>query len=67
MVKTPHFQCEGVGSIPGGGTSIPHVSGHGQKINKLKKKKKERVGGLKEKSQRAQLELHSWATAMNFE
>ena len=66
MVKTPHFQCEGVGSIPDGGTSIPHASGHGQKINKLKEKK-EWVGGLKEKSQRAQLELHSWATAMNFE
>ena len=45
MVKTPHVQCEGVGSIPGGGTSIPHVSGPGQKINKLKKKKKKGAGG----------------------
>ena len=48
VVKTPHFQCKGMGSISGQGTKIPHAMWQGQSIKKksylkrrkLKKKKK---------------------------
>ena len=37
VVKTPSFQCGGVGLIPGQGTRIPHVTQHSQKTkSKLK-------------------------------
>ena len=38
VVKTPHFHCRGMGSIPGWGTNIPHIKKHGpppQKSTKL--------------------------------
>ena len=38
VVKTPGFQCRGMGSIPGQGTKIPHVEPHSQKTNKLTNK-----------------------------
>ena len=31
-VKTQHFHCKGVGSIPGWATKVPHAMWHGQKI-----------------------------------
>ena len=31
MVKTPCFQCRGLGSIPGPGTENPHAVQHGEK------------------------------------
>ena len=40
VVKTPHFQGRGMGSIPGQGTKIPHAMQHGQKTLKKKFKKK---------------------------
>ena len=32
MVKTPHFNARGMGSIPGWGTKIPHALWPGQEI-----------------------------------
>ena len=40
MVRTPHFQCWGPGSIPGQGTKILQAARHGQKKERKKKKKK---------------------------
>ena len=37
VVKTPHFQCKGMGSISGQGTKIPHAMWQGQSIKKKKK------------------------------
>ena len=31
MIKTLHFHCRGMGSIPGKGTKIPWAKRHGQK------------------------------------
>ena len=31
LVKTPHFHCRGLGSVPGQGTKIPHVMPGGEK------------------------------------
>ena len=36
MIKTLHFHCRGMGSIPGGGTKIPHAMKHGQKTKTKK-------------------------------
>ena len=40
VVRTPCFDCGGMGSIPGQGTKIPHATWHGQK--QTKKRTKER-------------------------
>ena len=32
VVKTPSFQCKGMGSTLGQGTKIPHATQHGQII-----------------------------------
>ena len=34
VVKTPHFQCRGMGSIPGWGPKISHAVQVGQKKKK---------------------------------
>ena len=34
MVRTLHFHCGGLGSIPGWGTKIPQAKRHGQKKRK---------------------------------
>ena len=31
VVKTQHFHCRGMGSVPGWGTKIPYAESHGQK------------------------------------
>ena len=41
VIKTPHFQCRGMGSIPGWGTKIPRAS-----AARPKKKKKKLSSGL---------------------
>ena len=35
VVKTPHFQCRGMGSIPGWGTKISHAVRVGKKKKKV--------------------------------
>ena len=40
VVKSWCFQCRGHSSIPDQGTKIPHASGQGKKILKIKLKKK---------------------------
>ena len=35
MVKTPCFQCRGLGSVPGRGTENPRAVQHGVKKKKL--------------------------------
>ena len=34
VVKTPHFNVGGVGSIPGRGTKIPQAAGCGQNLHR---------------------------------
>ena len=38
MVRTRHFHCQGLGSIPGQGTKIPQATQLSQKKLKIKKK-----------------------------
>lgn len=40
MVKTLSFNADGIGSIPGWGTRIPHAAQCGQKKKKKRGKKK---------------------------
>ena len=37
VLRTPHFHCQGPGSIPGQGTKIPQAAQHDQKRKKKKK------------------------------
>ena len=41
MVRTQRFHCQGLGSIPGGGTKISKASRHSQTNNNNKKPKKQ--------------------------
>ena len=49
MVKDPHFQCRGVGSIPGWGTKIPHARWYSRKKKRKKPNGKEQVLRILEK------------------
>ena len=48
MVRTPHFHCQGVGSIPGQGTKILQAAEYGKKKKERKKEEKERKEKLRE-------------------